>query len=201
MILKNMRRFIPVCLAALTIVLLATVLSACGSSAKTYTDSSYGYSFSYPAGWKIQAGVTSDATAGSSSAGAVAVYNSKGTTVDKIYVDLAMVMVYKLTVTVNDPWSSDIQAQLEGLVTDLKGQASDAKIEQALEQTTKAGLKGYAVTLTFTKGGTPMRSTLYFLFDGTIEYQVTQQAAIATWEATKPALENIVATFKPGAAK
>ena len=199
--MKDIRRFIPVCLAVLTIVLLAMVLSACGSSAKTYTDSSYGYSFSYPAGWKIQTGATSDATAGSSAAGAVAVYNSAGTTVDKIYVDLAMVMVYKLTVAVADPWSPQTQAQLEGLVTDLQGQTSDAKVEQALEQTTEAGLKGYAVTLTFTKGGRPMRSTLYFLFDGTIEYQVTQQAAVATWQATKPALDNIVATFKPGPAK
>ena len=199
--MNNMRRFIPVCLAVLATVLLATVLSACGSSVKTYTDSSYGYSFTYPAEWKLQTSVTSDATAGNSSAGAVAVYDSEGTVVDKIHMDLAMVMVYELTVTVHDPWSSDIRAKLEGLVTDLKSQASDAKIEQALEQTTKAGLKGYAVTLTFTKGDTPMRSTLYFLFDGTLEYQVTQQAAIATWQDAKPALDGIVATFKPGAAK
>ena len=192
--------FIRVCLVVLAVLLMATVLSACGSSVKTYTDKSYGYSFSYPSGWKVQAGATSDATAGGSSAGTVAVYNPDGTTAGAVYVDLAMVMVYKLTATVDDPWNPATQTELEGLVTDLQSQATDMKVEQALAQTTNASLKGYVATVTFTKDGTPMRSRLYFLFNGSIEYEVNQQAAIATWETTKPALDSIMATFKPGKA-
>jgi hypothetical protein len=200
MILNKPRRFITACLVVLAVVLMATVLSACGSSVKTYIDKSYGYSFSYPSGWKVQAGATSDATAGGSSAGTAAVYNPDGTTAGDVYVDLAMVMVYKLNTAVDDPWASATQTELEGLVTDLQSQATDMKVEQALAQTTNAGLKGYVATVTFTKDGTPMRSRLYFLFNGSIEYEVNQQAAIATWETTKPALDSIITTFKPGRA-
>ena len=196
--MKEPRRFITVSLVVLTVFLVATVVSACGSSVKTYTDKSYGYSFSYPSGWKTQAGVTSDATAGGSTAGSVAVYNPDGTTAGKVYVDLAMIMVYKLSTVVDDPWSSATLAELQGLVTDLQSQSTDMKVEQALQQTTQAGLKGYSATFTFTKDGTPMRSTVYFLFNGSIEYEVNQQAAIASWETTKPALDSILATFKAG---
>jgi hypothetical protein len=196
--LKEPRRFITVCLAVLAVLLTATVLSACGSSIKTYTDSNYGYSFSYPSAWKIQTGVASDATAGSSSAGAVAVFNPDGTTAGNVYVDLAMIMVYKLTVSVANPWSSTTRTELEGLVTDLQSQATDVKVEKGLEQTTTEGLKGYVATFTFTKDGTPMRSTLYFLFNGSIEYEVNQQSAVASWDTTKPILDSVLATFKPG---
>jgi hypothetical protein len=199
--LKGSRRFIPVCVAVLAIVLMGTLLAACGSSVKTYTDAAYGYGLSYPGGWKVQSGGTSDATAGGSAAGTVGIYNPKGTIVDDIYVDLAMVMVYKLNFTVDDPWSSDIQTELEGLLTQLEGQATDMKVEQTLAQTTVAGLKGYAVTYTFTKGSTPTRSTLYFLFSGSVEYEITQQAAVTKWDETKPALESILVSFKPGAIK
>ena len=46
-----------------------------------------------------------------------------------------------------------------------------------------------------------MRSTLYFLFNGTIEYELTLQAAVSKWDDTKPALDSIVATFRPGPGK
>jgi hypothetical protein len=195
-VLKDPRRYAPVFIVVLVLVLLAVGLSACGSSVKKYSDSTYGYSFSYPNAWKVQAG-SSDVTAGGTSAANVGVYNPDGTQVNSTYVDLAMIMVYKLTLTVTDPWSSDIQKELEGVLTSLQGQATDVKVEVPLKQTTTAGLKGYVVTYTFTKDGATLRSTLYFLFNGDKEYELTQQAATATWDATKPALDSIVASFKP----
>jgi hypothetical protein len=181
---------------------MAALQSACGSSGtKSYSDPTYGYGFSYPGAWKLQSGATSDATAGGTPAGTVAVYDPNGTVVDKIYADLAMIMVYKLNFTVTDPWAAEVKTELEGLVGQLQGQTTDMKVEQALKQTTIATLKGYVATFTFTKGGTPMRSTLYFLFNESIEYELTLQASVAKWDDTKPALDGVVSTFRPGAAK
>jgi len=193
------RRVMLMGAALVAVLLLAALLSACGSSgARSYSDPTYGYGFSYPGTWKLQSGATSDATAGGSAAGTVAAYNPNGTVVDTIFVDLAMVMVYKLNFTVTDPWAADVKTELDGLVSQLQGQTTDMKVEQPLKQTTIATLKGYVATFTFTKNGTPMRSTLYFLFNGSIEYELTLQAATAKWDDTKPALDSIVATFRPG---
>ena len=194
--MRDPRRYAPLFIAVLVLVVLALGVSACGSSVKKYSDPTYGYSFSYPNAWTVQAG-SSDVTAGGTAAANVGVFNPDGTQVSSTYVDLAMVMVYKLKVTVTDPWSSDIQKELEGVLTSLQGQATDVKVEVPLKHTTTAGLKGYVVTYTFNKDGAALRSTLYFLFNGKYEYELTQQAATATWNATKPALDGIVASFKP----
>jgi hypothetical protein len=194
---KRERGFIVTGVAVLAIALFAAVLAGCGSGEKIYTEPTYGYSFTYPSGWKVQEG-TSDVTAGGQSTGNVGVYDSNGTKVGNTYVDLAMVMVYNLSFTVDDPWSSDVQTELEGVLTSLENQTADVQVEKALSQTTTAGLKGYTITYTFTKDGTAMRSELYFLFDKTMEYELTEQAAVSAWDAKKPVLDGIISSFKPG---
>lgn len=195
--MKVPRRSILVSVVILAILLMAVALSACGSSStKTYADPTYGYSFSYPENWKLQAG-TSDVTAGGSASASVGVYNPDGAKINATMVDLAMVMVFKLTITVTDPWAAGIQTELEGVLTSLENQAVDVKVEEPLKQTTTGGLRGYVVTYRFTKDGTQLRSTLYFLFNGGREYELTQQAAVATWDTAKPTLDDIIATFKP----
>lgn len=173
-----------------------TVVAGCGSTEKLYSDSTYGYTFSYPNTWKVQAG-TSDVTAGGKAEGNTAVYDPTGTKVGTTYVDLAMIMIYDLDFTVDDPWSNDMTSRISGMLTSLENQTTGIKVEKPLEHATKAELKGYSVTFTFTKDAVPMRSTLYFLFDHTREYQVTEQAAVDTWDRAKPMLDEIVASFKP----
>ncbi len=107
-----------------------------------------------------------------------------------------MIMVYPLNFTVDDPWSSDIKTELEGVLTALENQTADVQVETPLAQTTKADLKGYTITYTFTKDGTAMRSTLYFLFDSTREYELTEQAAVSVWDTTKTALDDILDSFQ-----
>jgi hypothetical protein len=197
---KRARRYTVTGGAVLLILLIAVVLAGCGSSEKIYTDSTYGYSFTYPGGWKVQGG-TSDVTAGGQVAGNVGVYDPQGTKIGDTYVDLAMVMVYQLSFTVDDAWSADIQTELEGVLSSLETQTSNLQLEKALSQTTMAGLRGYTITYTFTKDGTPMRSTLFFLFDRNREYELTEQAAVAAWDTAKPTLDGIIGSFRPGKAK
>jgi hypothetical protein len=194
---KRARGFIVTGIVVLAVALFAAVLAACGSDEKLYTDSTYGYSFAYPSGWKVQEG-TSAVTAGGQSSGSVGVYDSNGTKVGNTYVDLAMIMVYNLSLKVDDPWSSEIQSELEDVLTALENQTADVQVEKALSQTTTAGLKGYSITYTFTKDGTAMRSTLYFLFDGVMEYELTEQAAVSVWDTKKPVLDAIIGSFKAG---
>ena len=198
--MRRERGFIVTGVAVLAIALFAAVLAGCGSGEKLYTEPTYGYSFIYPSGWKVQAG-TSDVTAGGQSSGNVGVYDTSGTKVGDTYVDLAMIMVYNLSFTVDDPWSSDIETELKGVLTSLENQTSDVQVEKTLSQTTTAGLKGYTITYTFTKNGAAMRSTLYFLFDKTMEYELTEQAAVSAWDTKKPALDGIISSFKAGQKK
>ncbi len=196
--MKRLRSSVVICAALfLALALSAMALAGCGSTQKVYNDSKYGYSFSYPETWKVQIG-TSDVTAGGAVAGNVGVYDPTGTKVGGTYVDLAMVMVYNLSFTVDDPWSSDIKTELGSVLASLENQTNDVKVEKDLTQTTAAELKGYEITYTFTKDSVPMRSTLYFLFDGAREYELSKQAALDTWDRAKPLLDQIVASFKPG---
>lgn len=195
--MKRARGYISLGAVMLVIALFGSILAGCGSSEKLYNDSTYGYSFSYPSGWKVQKG-TSDVTAGGKVAGNVGVYNPDGTKAGDTFLELAMIMVYDLNFTVDDPWSSEIKTELEGVLTSLENQTADVQVEEALSQTTAAGLKGYSITYTFTKDGAAMRSTLFFLFDGNREYELTEQAATASWDTAKPVLDNVVASFKPG---
>jgi hypothetical protein len=186
-------------MALALVVVMGATASAC-SGTKMYTDTAYGYSFAYPDDWKVKAGTT-DVTAGGAVSGNVGVYNPAGTEVDQSFVDLALIMVYNLQDAVPEPWVPSVQTELQKVLSSLEKQTAGVNVEQPLKQAEAGGLKGYSVTYTFTKSGTPMRSTLYFLFDGTREYELNEQAAVAAWDRTKPDLDEIIASFKPGKIK
>ena len=176
---------------------LTALLSACGAGTKVYTDLTYGYSISYPGDWRLNNG-TSDVTAGGQVSGNVAIYNPEGSKAGDTYVDLALIVVYNLSTKVTDPWAASTQSELESVLTDLQSRTSDVKVVEPLKQTTAGGLKGYSVSYTFTKNGAALHSTLYFLFDGTREYELNEQAAVASWDKTKLQLDKMVDGFKPG---
>jgi len=201
---------------AFTLLAAAVALAACGSSGatpgdtenggtggavKTYTDSGYGYSFQYPEGWELQEGDRSEVTAGGSAVGSVGVFDPEGAMVGDIYIDLAQVSVYELNVTVDDSMMDDIKTEVESILASLESQAVDMKTVDSLSETTVGTMDGYKVTYSFDKDGIPATSTLYFLFSGNREYQVTVQAATENWKADQAIFEALVESFKPGTAK
>jgi hypothetical protein len=214
MAVRIKRRLVAAVIVLLALLVAAVALPACGSSSgssdsttagsgdtKTYTDATYGYSFDYPTSWKTQADTTVDVTAGGTSAGSVGVFDTNGAKVSSTYIDLMLVSVYKLNVTVDDSNFAQIKTEIENVLTNMEGQDASMKVEQALAETTAAGMKGYDITYNFTKDGTPCTSTLYFLFDSDMEYQLTTQAAHENWEADQPIFDAMIASFKPGAAE
>jgi hypothetical protein len=210
--LDRKRRFSLLLMAAMALVLaLGLVAGACssgenggsattgaGGAVKTYTDKTFGYSFEYPEDWKLQEGNTAEVTAGGGSAGAVAVFDPDGTKVGDIYVDLMQVSVYELTIVVDESMMSDVKVELENVLAQLEAQSADMNMDTDLTATTVNGMPGFEITYTFLKDGEPATSTLYFLFDGDIEYQLTTQSADEHWEANQPVFDAMVASFRAG---
>jgi hypothetical protein len=173
----------------------STTEAALGSDARTYTDSTNGFTFQYPATWKIDSGTTTDATAGGASTGTVGAFDPNGTKAGDTYVDLMAVSTYKLNITVTDAMIPSLESEIQNVLSSIGSQTPDAQITSPLAQTETAGLKGYTVTYTFTKDGVPTTSTLYFLFKGNVEYQVSAQAATADWEKNQATFAAMVASF------
>jgi hypothetical protein len=198
----------PAYAAVLGCVLLLTALAAgaCGSdggtanggTVKTYTDPDYGFSFDYPADWTLQEGDSSDVAAGSSATRSVGVFDPEGAVADDTYIDLAQTSVYELNITVDESTMPDIQAEVEQVLASLESQATDLETIEALSETEVGGMAGFEVTYSFTRAGEAVTSTLYFLFSGSIEYQLTLQAATKNWEANTPVFDALVSSFKPG---
>jgi hypothetical protein len=168
------------------------------SGDKIYTDPDYGFSFGYPADWQLQQGDSSDVTAGGSATVSVGVFDPEGAVADDTYVDLAQVSVYELNVTVDESTMPEIQAEVEQVLGSLEDQTADIQIVEALSETEVGGMPGFEVTYSFSKGSAPVTSTLYFLFDGSIEYQLTLQASTDNWEKNTPVFEALVSSFESG---
>ena len=172
-----------------------TTVDVLGADAKTYTDSASGFSFKYPAAWDIDTGATTDAHSGGTSTSSVGAYDPNGTQAGGVFIDLMVVSTYKLNITVTDDLIPSLQSEIQTVLDGLEGQASSIQIVAPLAQTERAGLKGYQVTYTFDKDGVPATSTLYFLFKGDMEYQVSIQAATDHWDKDQAIFAAMVAGF------
>jgi hypothetical protein len=89
--------------------------------------------------------------------------------------------------------------ELEALLADLQSQDPSWKLEEALTQTSVAGLPSYRATFSFDSGtGAPLKTTSYFVFAGDIEYQLVVQSVSGNWQANQGVFDAFVASFKPG---
>jgi hypothetical protein len=174
--------------------------SAAGGD-RIYTDPDYGFSFEYPATWRIQEGDSSGVTPGGDPMASVKVYNPEGTVANDTYIDLALVSVYELNVVVEDSTMPKIRAEVERVIADLERLAVGMQTVEALSEAEVNGMPGFETTYTFPRGDTTVKSTLYFLFDGDIEYQFTMQAATENWEKNTPIFDALVSSFQPAPAE
>ena len=173
----------------------STTEAGLGGDALTYTDSTAGYTFKYPATWKVDPGTTAGASAGASATSSMGVYDPSGASTTSGYIDLMLVSTYKLKVTVTDTVLAGLEGEIQTVVDSLTGQLADSQTVAPLAQTEAAGMKGYALTFTATKDGAPITSTLYFLFKGDVEYQLTIQASTADWDKYQATFAAMVASF------
>jgi hypothetical protein len=183
---------------------LPAMLVACNDSpseSKTYTDATYGYAFDYPATWQIKEGDTADISTGETAAGSVGVFDPKGTVVDDTYIDMAQISVYKLGTVVDKETLPQIGTEVEEVLKSLESQAGNLKTVEPLAETKAGDINGYKVTYSFTKSNASAVSTLYFLFSGDTEYQITVQSADGTWEDNQKVFKKLLSSFKAPSGK
>jgi hypothetical protein len=201
--------------SALLVVLVSVLLSvavvtgACGSTAtgvKTYTDADYGYSFEYPADWKLKVYEVTPETI-PDSGGALAwggkvsdagVLDHDGAVAADMYMDLAEVRAFYMGRPIDESNMSSLKSQLESTSVDWGSGVTDVKILQALTETNMGGMRGFKKTHSFVKDGVPFVTTVYILFSGPMEYMVHTQASEENWSANQPVFDAFLASFRPG---
>lgn len=201
----------PVFLVVLVCVLLsaAVVVGACGSTVtgvETYTDPDYGYSFEYPADWKLKVyEVTPETIPDSGGALAwggkvsdVGVLDHDGAVAADMYMDLAEVRAIYMGRPIDESNLSSLKSQIESASMTWGGGVTDVKTVEALTETKVGGMSGFRETHSFVKDGVPFVTTLYILFSGPMEYHVHTQAAEENWTANQPIFDALLASFRPG---
>ena len=194
-------RLISVAVLVCASLLLLAFMSACGSPAtgvESYTSEDFGYSFAYPAAWELRKADSANVSAGGTAADAVGVFNPEGAVAQDTYIDLAQVTVYKLKEAVDASMMPQVRSEVEQVLASLESQAPDMQTVEPLSETTLGGTSGFKVTYAFSQNGTPTTSTLYFLFFGDTEYQLTLQAATQNWGANQSVFTAFLASFRPG---
>jgi hypothetical protein len=125
----------------------------------------------------------------------VAVFDTEGTQVGGQYRDAFVVNVYQLNTEITEENLDAVQEELEASVIPQLTQSSEDMQISELTATTVGGLSGFQADATFSVEDTPMSSTLYFLFDGDIEYQLLTQSATDRWEELQPTFDQMVNSF------
>jgi hypothetical protein len=165
----------------------------------TYTSDQYGFSFQYAPPFEEKSDTSWDAQSEAASADTVAVFDTEGTQVGGQYRDAFVVNVYQLNAEITDENLDQVATELEqNVIPQLEQSSEDMQISE-LVSTEVNGLQGFQADATFAVEGTPMTSTLYFLFDGDIEYQLLTQAATDRWQDLQPTFETMVNSFQVSA--
>lgn len=162
---------------------------------QTYTSDQFGYSFQYGKPFEINSDAKLDAQTDKGAAETTAVFDTSGSQVDGQYRDAFMVSVYPLNATIDESNIDQVATELEQNVLPQLQKSSDNLQYGDLTSTDVNGVPGYQVDATFDVGSTPMKTTLYFLFDGSTEYQLLTQATADNWDALQPDFEQMVNSF------
>lgn len=161
----------------------------------TYTNPDFGFSFDYPSEWEIQEGSEAELTSGSGSVGGVSVYDPRGASVGGYVVNLVQVSVYKLAVAVDETMMDTVKSEIERVLADLESQDPTLRRLEELSESRVGSLPGYKTAYEFSYGGTPTRTTFYFLFNGDTQYQLSTQAVVEDWDNYQDEFQRVVDTF------
>ncbi len=166
-----------------------------GGKTKTYTDPDYGYSLTYPADWHLQEDESVDPASEDSPASEVMAFDLEGARSGLTYYDWFDIMVFELGEQVDSAWLEEIGQNLQSYVDDELSRT--ATVVAPFSEVVVAGAEGFRVTTTEVLDGTPLKTTLYWLYEGDRLYIVAFQSSIDTWGQNEAVFEDILASFRP----
>jgi uncharacterized RDD family membrane protein YckC len=176
-----------VLLAALLLVAVAVSVGAIAvPDAEDNTYRAHGVSFQYPAGWQE---VTGDVRS------AVQEGDELWTAAFGGDVDIVTVTAYRLTRSITAENLDAAKAEVTTLVRGAFEQVSGA-MQDGPEEITMGGIPGLRYRGEGTVDGTPIESTLVFVFDGTTEYLVSCRHTQERAAEIERGCEQIVRTFE-----
>jgi PsbP-like protein len=196
-------------LAVTTLLLVAVAaavgLTACGSSSsstkpssspvtRTYTNTDYGFSLSYPGSLVESPDSTPSVEAGSRAKLTVGFVDPGGTYIGDTFVNGVAVSVYELTKEITADLMPQFKSELEGAVAQMQQQVPSAQMTQ-LETAAINGVPGYKLGTACDSQGTSMKVVRYFLVKGRIGFAVTEQAAEQDWTKYATGFDAAVNSF------
>lgn len=166
--------------------------SATGTLSETYTDDQYGFSFRYGPPFELNDQTSFSGQGGGAAAKTVAVFDTDGAQIGNQYRDAFVVSVYQLNTTITEENLPQAKQELESSVIPQLKQSTPGMEITPLRDTEVGGKKAFAADASFDIQGTPVKSTLYFVFDGAIEYQVLLQAVEENWTKLQPTFQQML---------
>lgn len=160
----------------------------------TYTSTQYGFEFTYQAPFEEQKDTEWEAESGAST-DSVAVFDTTGSRVDGQFRDAFVVNVYQLGQEIVAGDLPAVQKELESSVLPSLESSNEQMQIGDLTETEVAGLPGFTAAATFSVSDTPMTTTMYFLFNGDLEYQILEQATAENWDALQPDFQRMLDSF------
>lgn len=168
-------------------------VSVSPSGPQTYTDAQFGYSFGYAPPFAIVDGAGLSVTAGNPADSMVAVMDGSGPQLEGAATNGWMVTAYSLAQPVTSANLETARAELEqNIIPALTKQGYNVG---PLTAKTVAGSPAFAATATATAGKDKVRSMLYFVFDGSTQYQIITQASDDTWSSMQPTFDKFLSSF------
>ncbi len=162
---------------------------------ETLSNSEYGFSFMYSPPFEEQDDTSFAGEGGGDSSTTEAVFDTEGAQIGGQYRDAFVVNVYPLSTTITEENLPDAKAELENtVIPQLKASTPGITITPLVD-TTVAGKPAFEADVAFDVEGEPIKSTMYFIFDGSVEYQILVQSAAKNWDGLQPTFDAMLQSF------
>lgn len=162
---------------------------------ETLVNDEYGFSFKYAPPFEPQDDTSFAGEGGGDSSKTEAVFDTEGSQIGGQYRDAFVVNIYPLNAEVTEDDLPAAKAELENsVIPELKSSTPGITISPLVE-TTLAGKPAFEADVAFDVEGQPIKSTMYFVFDGSTEYQVLVQASQKNWDGLQPTFDSMLASF------
>jgi len=161
-----------------------------------YEEPTLGFSIAYPKGWRLTETAGVGHAVGGDPIKSVGLCDPTGNRDGDVLLEGVAVSVFKLGVVVNAELVPTFREKVEDRVSLLRAGLSRVETIEGLRDTSIDGAPAFETTFRFTADGRRMRTRLVFVVSGDLEYQLTAQASDASYEVSRPRLDQVIASFR-----